>query len=113
VKKWRALFIGGQKWGVFLVSPKSKHLKDADAPPETRQYGRCAYSQCRIYIANDQDDQAFEDTLLHELLHALLHVTSADDAYDKDAAKEEDLVQKLTPVLHRLLKDLCGFAIRK
>lgn len=103
--KWIALFIGGQRWSVFLVSPKSKRLKDANGDPAS---GLCDYDKCRIYISNALDDGAREDTLLHELLHALLFVSGADKAYGGDPTKDESLVTALTPVLHRLLKDL-GF----
>jgi hypothetical protein len=49
---------------------------------------------------------AVEDTLLHELLHAMMFVSGADKIYDGDPVKEERLVTALTPTLHRLLKDL-------
>lgn len=104
--KWLVVFLGGQRWTVSLVSPKSRNLKD----DETGEYlsGRCVYTKCQIYIAKDLDEQAREDTLLHELLHALLHVSGAEAAYGGDAQIDEDIVKALTPMLHRLLKDL-GF----
>jgi hypothetical protein len=102
--KWLSLYIGGQKWSVHLVSPKSKHLIiDGEA-----RFGSCDYSQCRIYIASDLDKSAREDALLHELLHALLCVSGAEAAYGKSAKLEEQLVSALSPMLHRLLQDL-GF----
>jgi hypothetical protein len=91
---------------VFLVSPKSKHLVDeVDGCP---LMGRCDYERSRIYISKALDDSAREDTLWHELLHALLHVTGADRAYRGGHKADEHIVGALTPVMHRLLKDL-GF----
>lgn len=107
--KWLALHIGGQKWGVWLVSPRSKYLRD-DAGDTC--HGRCVFDQCRIYIDRTQDEQAREDTLLHELLHAALFVSGADAAYGKSISVEEKIVGPFVPVWHRLLKDL-GFRFPK
>lgn len=111
--KWLALHVGGQKWGVYLVSPKSRHLREhtTKVAPDERSIGRCDFARCRIYIANDVDEQVREDTLLHELLHALLLVSEG-GAMCKSIAAEEKLVRALTPLLHRLLKDL-GFRFPK
>ena len=110
--KWLDLHVGGQRWGVYLVSPKSKRLLEHTTPvlADERSVGRCDFSKCRIYIANDINEQAREDTLLHELLHALLHVS--DVGACKSIRAEERLVKSLTPHLHRLLKDL-GFRFPK
>lgn len=104
--KWLSLHIGGQKWSVFLVSPKSKWLWDEDE--EVYNLGKCHYDQCRICISKALDAGAREDTLLHELLHALLFITGAEKVYGGDREKDEKLVTALTPTMHRLLKDL-GF----
>lgn len=108
IMKWLDLHVGGQRWGVYLVSPNSKHLIEHTTPvgPDERSVGRCDFARCRIYIANDIQEQAREDTLLHELLHALVHVAGVDAC--KSTRAEENLVKALTPILHRLLKDL-GF----
>jgi hypothetical protein len=110
--KWLALHIGGQKWGVHLVSPNSRLLIDhtTKVEPDERSVGRCDFPKCRIYIANDIDEQAREDTLLHELMHALVHVCGG--AFFRSTEAEELYVIALTPLLHRLLKDL-GFRFPK
>ena len=107
--KWLALHVGGQKWGVYLVAPTSKHLALDDGSPCN---GRCFYDECRIYINRKLDEAAREDVLLHELLHAALFVSGAEAAYGKSPKAEELLVSALTPTLHRLLKDL-GFRFPK
>jgi Zn-dependent peptidase ImmA (M78 family) len=106
--KWLSLHIGGQKWGVHVVSPRSKHLKQEGCELD----GKCDYQACRIYLSQAMESPLREDTLVHELLHALLFVTGAEKVYDSDASKDESLVQCLTPALHRLLKDL-GFRFPK
>lgn len=107
--KWLALRIGGQRWAILIVSPKSKFLVDDEG---SSCVGRCDYDRSRIYISRDLDDAAREDTLLHELLHAMLYVTGAEHAYKGSHAAEERLVGALTPVMHRLLSDL-GFRFPK
>jgi hypothetical protein len=107
--KWLAVHVGGQRWGVHLVSPRSKHLVNDEG---TRLVGKCDYDRCRIYISSALDAPAREDTLLHELLHAALYVSGAEEAYGKEHAAEERLVTSITPVLHRLLRDL-GFRFPK
>ncbi len=107
--KWLALHVGGQAWAVYLVSPNSKYLVGEDG---RRLLGQCDFERCRISISKDLDEGAREDTLWHELLHALLFVTGADDVYRGSARAEERLVKALTPAMHRLLKDL-GFQFPK
>lgn len=105
----RVLFrphIGGEQWTIYEVAPGNKNLlADGD-----RCNGRCCPDECKIYINRDLDPSAKAHTVLHELVHALLHVTGADKVYDMDHDKEEILVSALTPALHRLLKDN-GFAL--
>lgn len=100
MKLWLKLHIGGQLWRIYIVPARSKLLEGGA--------GCCDYNACKIYISKAQDDQAREDTLWHELLHALLYVSGAEKAYDGDPKIDESIVSVLTPVMHRLLKDL-GF----
>lgn len=108
-RRWLALHVGGQKWSVYLVSARSKFLEDGAGG---HLYGHTFLDQCRIYIDRDADEQSREDTLLHELLHACLHVSGGSIGAALDDVTEERLVRCLTPVLHRLLKDL-GFRFPK
>ncbi len=105
----RVLFrrqLGGEKWTIYEVAPGNKNLlADGD-----RCNGRCCPDECKIYVNRDLEPSAKAHTILHELVHALLHVTGADKAYDMDHEKEENLVSAFTPALHRLLDD-CGFNI--
>lgn len=100
--RWLALHVGGQKWSIYLVSPKSKYLLSEG---ESCQ-GICEFKTCKIYLDRSLSDPVLEDTLIHELLHASLYVSGGDDAYNKSAKIEEHIVRALTPCWHRILKDL-------
>lgn len=102
--KWLALHIGGQRWGVYIVPRRSAKL----VLEGERCNGVCDYDTCKIYISRGLSDQARDDALLHEILHALLHVTGAEAAYGGEPDADEAIVSALTPALHRLLIDL-GF----
>lgn len=100
--RWLALHVGGQKWSIYLVSPKSKYLlSDGD-----RCQGLCDYNTCKIFLDRSLSEPALEDTLIHELFHAANYVSGAEDAYNKDPSVEERIVRALTPIWHRVLKDL-------
>ncbi len=109
MKKWFVHYIGGQKWTIYLVSPNSKFLQGDDG---STCHGHCFYDECKIFINRDLNEGALYDTLLHELLHAWLRVSTADAVYGQDPAKDEDLVRALTPIMHRSLSDL-GFKFPK
>jgi len=106
--KWLRLHVGGQLWTVNIVSERHAKLRDEDG---SRCKGMAYRDDCKIYIAREQSEQAFEDTLLHELLHVMLWVTGASHAIG-DEEKEEHIVRDLTPIMHRLLKDM-GFHFPK
>lgn len=105
--KWLSVHVGGQKWRVDLVRGKSHHFEGDETC-----YGATYCDKCRIYIAREQDEQAREDTLLHELLHATLHVSGVSAALAAAGLDEEQVIKPLVPVWHRLLKDL-GFRFPK
>lgn len=103
MKKWFVHYIGGQKWTIYLVSSKSKHLLSDDGD---RCNGHCLYEECKIFVNCALNEGALNDTLVHELLHAWLRVSNAASIYEFDSEKDEALVRALTPVLHRSLTDL-------
>ncbi len=114
--KWLSVHVGGQKWRVDLIKGNSKHF---EAEADERVYGITHADKCRIYIAREQDEQVREDTLLHELLHAVFGVSGASNILasvcgERDAAckTEEDVITAITPLLHRALKEF-GFRFPK
>jgi hypothetical protein len=102
---WLRFRIGGQRWRVVLVSPKSKHLANDEGD---RLHGACDYERAVIYISRSLEGALLVETALHEILHALLYVTGAEKVYNGNAEKDELLVSSLTPALHAVLLDL-GF----
>ncbi len=108
MSKWLDLRIGGQRWGIYIAGPRSKWLRD-EVGDVCKGLTHC--DDCRIYISNELSEQARDEVLLHELLHATLHVSGASHAISS-ATKEEHIVRDVTPVLHRVLVDL-GFRFPK
>lgn len=112
--RWLTVHVGGQRWAVDVLTSRSKLLVLDGKACE----GVAHYDLCRIVIARDLPEQGREEALLHELLHAVNHVSGAKHALveampDGDVhALEERMVRAITPVLHRLLKDL-GFRFPK
>jgi hypothetical protein len=114
--KWFTVQIGGQNWRVDLVKGNHKALQHEGQ----RCHGICRFDEGKLYIAKEQPAPAREDTLLHELLHAVLYVSRGHhvlrdlcgDDEEQAYAAEEKLVEGLVLVLHPLLKDL-GFKFPK
>ena len=106
--RWLDLRIGGQRWIVNLVGERSKYLRD-DEGDACKGMTYC--DECRIYISSALSEQARDELLVHELLHAILHVSGGSHAIGSEE-KEELLVRDVTPLLHRILIDL-GFRFPK
>ena len=104
--RWLALSIGGQKIGVYVVRRKHRMLGGAD--------GAYHPEKCAIYIASDLEEGARDDTLLHELDHAVNQISGVNTVLKEACrvgaldATEEAIVTARTPLWHRLLRDL-GF----
>jgi hypothetical protein len=109
--KWFSVHVGGQKWRVDLVKGNHRALKQDGQACN----GYTAYEDCKIYIGREESEQAREDTLLHELLHAAFYVsrghhTIHEVCEDEElgAKTEEKIIEGLVLVLHPMLKEL-GF----
>lgn len=103
--KWLSLHVGGQRIAVHIVARKHKMLEGND--------GMYHPELGRIYIASDLDEGPREDTLIHELDHAVNYVSGINsllrEKYGEELDEvEERIVTSRTPIWHRLLKDL-GF----
>ena len=106
--RWLKLHVGGQLWTVDVVRAAHPDLDDGE--------GVCLFEKCRILISRDLSPEARDETLLHELLHAAMHVSGArktvhglaEAAGGEGDEAEERFVRGLTPVLHRLFRDM-GF----
>jgi hypothetical protein len=63
------------------------------------QLGWCRYDKARIEINNTVNEQVQEQTLIHELTHAMFNEAGI------DIENEEDVVNKLGLILHQVLQD--------
>ncbi len=108
--KWLSLRIGGRKVAVHIVRDAHPKLEGAN--------GIYWPDECAIYLSRALAPGAREDTLLHELEHAITDIsgagtvlsTAVPPAMREDV--EEQFVRTRTPVWHALLKDL-GFVFPK
>ena len=105
-----ALRIGGQRWRVQLVPRTDTRMQEEDG---TTLDGYTIPEECVILIADDLCLEAREETLVHELDHAVNIVSGAKHEMglryrgEKQRSEhEERIVRARTPVWHRLLKDL-------
>jgi hypothetical protein len=69
---------------------------------DERVYGELDERQCTINIDIDASPEVIRESLLHEVLHAILVM------YEKD---DEELVRILTPMILMVLRDNPKFAI--
>ena len=101
------IHLGGQLLTVQVVRRNNPKLAGAD--------GAYYHRRATIYIASDQSPTVREDTLIHELCHAMNSISGMNrifsDVPDYEEI-EERLVESQAPMLRRLLRD-CGFVFPK
>lgn len=89
-----------KKFNNVIVHPRQYVLKyPKNAHP--REDGNTSHRRRTITIYPHNHEQAFKDTLLHEMLHAVLHEIT----FFPDMDQEEDFVLRFTPRLLALLQD--------
>ena len=64
-------------------------------------YGRCHKAKAIIQIDPDQDEFSLKDTLLHEIMHAILHQQGFNHEYEL----EESFVRPLATGIMTVLQD--------
>jgi Zn-dependent peptidase ImmA (M78 family) len=108
--KWLALRVGGQRIPVYVVPPKHPKLESCK--------GIYHPDDGAIFLSNALAPDVRQDTLFHELDHAVNEVAGVNNLIaelvpekERDAL-EERIVRARTPVWHALLKDL-GFRFPK
>lgn len=102
--KWLVLYLGGKKWTIHLVTPRSKWLKDSDTGEQL--VGYCHYDTQRIFIDKTLSEDQFTDTLIHECIHAVIEVSGAHRFIVEGTDNEENLVAVISPYIHSILKDM-------
>lgn len=83
-----------------IVADKNEINRLSVEADETR-LGECDPKTLTIFVDPTQADTMLRDTVLHELLHALMDLIGAGDDIARDL--EERLVRRLAPVLLELL----------
>jgi hypothetical protein len=107
---WLRLRVGGQRIVVHLVREAHPKLEG--------NVGMYLPDECSIYLSSALSTTAREDTLFHELDHAVNCISGANNVLDGVAKGkrlteiEEQIVRCRTPVWHALLKDM-GFRFPK
>ncbi len=99
------MLVGDESWLIFVRTwLKRQNL-----------FGFISEKRRSVYLDGRQDPDEWDDTLLHEVLHAALHKSDCcshgligkwSDNYNQAHRREERLVAKLTPVLLASLKSL-------
>ena len=115
--KWLSLHVGGQRIAVHIVRPSHPKLDGC--------YGMYLPDECLIYLSSELEGGALQDTLWHELDHAVNDIAGVSNLlgeavrgrHGRRGGKrveelEERIVRARTPIWHRLLKDL-GFRFPK
>lgn len=80
--------------GIYYDIEYKELLSESDT-----QLGWCRYDKARIEINNTVNEQVQEQTLIHELTHAMFNEAGI------DIENEEDVVNKMGLILHQVLQD--------
>lgn len=83
--------VGGIKYKIELV-------KVIDVGGERNFQGMCHFDEARIEILESLSDQRIEQTLIHELTHAIFYEAGYDE-------QDEDMINRIGIVLHQVVKD--------
>lgn len=79
-------------------SEKRRFIKDGHDLEELTKWGEAVYHESAIRLWSGLSDEKKKQTLIHEMLHAVFH----EAGYDEE---NEDEVNRLSIVLHQVLKD--------
>ena len=83
--------VGGINYRIELVD-------FIDISGERNFQGMCHFDKAKIEILNSLDDQRTEQTLIHELTHAIFYEAGYDE-------QDEDMINRIGIVLHQVVKD--------
>ena len=83
--------VGGIKYKVELVDY-------IDVAGERNFQGMCHFDQAKIEILSSLSDQRKEQTLIHELTHAIFYEAGYDE-------QDEDMINRVGIVLHQVMKE--------
>jgi hypothetical protein len=87
----------------YVVKVDKDRIKELEKESDTDLYGITTHGLLEIVLQPDVADMVLRETLLHEVLHAVLFNTGLSDRMTDKA--EEHLVRALSPALFGLLRD--------
>lgn len=67
-------------------------------------YGSCNYEKGKILISSKTGEERQQQTLIHEMLHAIMFETGLTQE-EEDEDREEEMVNRISLVLHQVLAD--------
>lgn len=89
--------IGGFDWRI---------VESQDVANAAEIFGQTHFRQQKIFIEPSETDQKKEQTLIHEIMHALLWQSGLTLRFDKkEIITEEEIVSGLSMGIHQVLKD--------
>lgn len=87
----------------YVVKVDADRIKELEKESNTDLYGITTHGHLEIALQPDVADMVLRETLLHEVLHAVLFNTGISDRMTDKA--EEHLVRALSPALFSLLRE--------
>lgn len=85
------------KVGGITYKVELKDLSTRNDEASGKQLGWCVYDEDKIEINEKLTQPRIEQTLIHELVHAIM--------YEAGLEQDEDMVNRIGLVLHQVLKD--------
>lgn len=87
----------------YTVKVDAERIKELEKESDTDLYGITTHGHLEIVLQPDVADMVLRETLLHEILHAVLFNTGLSDRMTDKA--EEHMVRALSPALFSLLRE--------
>lgn len=87
----------------YTVTLSDARIKELEKENNADLYGFTAHSFLEIAVSPDMADLMVRETVLHEVLHAVLYTTGISNRFSENA--EEHLVRALSPALFQMLRD--------
>jgi hypothetical protein len=87
----------------YKVVVSAERIKELEKESNSELYGITTHGHLEIALQPDVADLILRETLLHEVLHAVLYNTGLSDRMSDKA--EEHLIRGLSPALFALLRD--------
>ena len=94
------IYVGPHKY--FVETSKSALMEKMVEQKTSGLMGHVSTGQATIYINTDYAPTQQRDTLLHEVLHAIVYDTALH--LDWDSVREEEVVSRLTPAILNVLR---------